>query len=58
MGLMQTERKTLTSKRDKLLASINEKGRWSQALYDEVIGLGKRIAALPIPKQKPPSKPR
>jgi sulfur transfer protein SufE len=59
---MSTERQTLTIQRDKLLASINEKGRWDQERYNEVIDLGKRIEALPEDEPelelKPPKKGR
>lgn len=62
---MPNERQTLTAKRNELLAANNKSGAWSQERYDEIMNLGKRIAALPEdpPAQpelelKPPRKPR
>lgn len=62
---MPNERETLIAKRNALLAANNKSGAWSQERYDEIINLGKRIAALPNdpPAQtelalKPPRKPR
>jgi len=44
---MPSQRETLTTKRDKLLTSINEKGNWSLDSYNEVIDIQKRISEMP-----------
>ncbi|MBD9544330.1 hypothetical protein IB276_33325 [Ensifer sp. ENS04] len=59
---MNTERQTLTARRDELLSKMNAAGRWTQAEYDEVQGIEKRISGLPEDQPelelKPPKKPR